>query len=154
MKRIVVIASIFALACSFAYAEDMAFQDSRNKLRQESAKLKGMMAGSADPVLLSSMWDSCLLTTTQIDAYYYMMNIFNTINKRRRKEPAVKTLADWLNAIKNTNELTIRSLADTSQALDNKTKARMDKLRTVYTELNNRVEIEINKVAVVRDSLR
>ncbi len=156
MKRILAcMITIVIMMGSTVYAQEMiGLKDSRNKMQQESARLKELMPGTQDPILVSSMWDSCLITATQIDAYFYMLNIFNTIERERVDLSAVTALADWLKTLRSTNDLTIKSLKDTSRAFGQRTKSHMAKLSRYYTELNERVDEELTNVTVIKNSLK
>lgn len=97
MKKICVILLLFTVLCANAYALDDGLTNMRNKIFNESKELRGVLVNSRDVVLVSSMWDSCILATSQIDAYVYMIGIFNTVKKAEQKEEAINYLVNWLN---------------------------------------------------------
>jgi hypothetical protein len=154
MKKILII----VLACilflfSNSYALDTTLRDMRSNIYGESNEIKKMMRKTRDPVLVSSIYDSCLITTSQLDAYFHMLTIFNTIERRNLKQEAVESIANWLNTIKRINTLSIESLKDTSQAIDQNTKIIMSRLKKSYIQLNKQIETELKKVDSIKKSL-
>ena len=129
-----------------AYASDPALLSLRGKLFSESQELKSALTSSQDPVLVSSMWDSCIISLTQIDAYFSMLGIFNTIKKEDSSRAAADYLSGWLNEIQRTNDLNIKSLESVSLITDQVTKDHMEKLKVYFSELNTQIGVELKKV--------
>lgn len=147
MKKRVVVAALISVFLNLnAYASDSILLSLRGKLFSESQELKASLASTQDVVLVSSMWDSCIITLTQIDAYFSMLGIFNTIKKENASEAAADYLSGWLNEIKRTNDLNIKSLESVSLIADQSTKDHMEKLKSYFFELNTQIAVELKKV--------
>lgn len=147
MKKIAVAAVLISTFLNLnAYASDPGLLTLRGKLFSESQELKVALASSQDAVLVSSMWDSCIISLTQIDAYFSMLGIFNTIKKENASEAAADYLSGWLNEIKRTNDLNIKSLESVSLITDQSTKDHMEKLKVYFSELNAQIAAELKKV--------
>ena len=154
MKRIatiILISSIFL--CQHVYALDTALFDIRNEIFEESKQIKASLADSKDTVLLNSLWDSCIMSVNQLDAYIYMLRIFNTIREKDIKKEAIDSLSSWLTEIKNTNNLTVISLGNISKTVDARTAVYTEKIKSIIVKLNKQVDIELNKIAALKKSL-
>ncbi|MFH1753590.1 MAG: hypothetical protein ABH875_05350 [Candidatus Omnitrophota bacterium] len=155
MKRIcltVLLVSIFLIQPVFAL--ETTLRDIRSEIYAESVEVKALMGDTRDPILISSIYDSCLITITQLDAYFHMLTIFNTIERKAMKDEAVDGLASWLGAVKEMNDLNIKSLSNTSQALSDKTNAYMEKLTKFYGKLNDKIDAELKKIDTIKKSLK
>ncbi|MCX5702234.1 MAG: hypothetical protein NTW64_04575 [Candidatus Omnitrophica bacterium] len=155
MRRLffIVLALVFILNFS-AYCLDTKLFDMRNKIFEESKKIKLLVGTSQDLVLINSMWDSCIMCMSQLDAYFSMLGVFNTIKKENLTEVAVDYLTNWLTEIKNTNELNIKSLDSVIVTMDPNTKPRMEKLKGYFKEVNNQINSELNKISSIKQSLQ
>jgi hypothetical protein len=154
MKKILIVFITTFLLAESAYALDTTLLDMRRKIFRESKNIKSELSKTKDVVLMSSMWDSCIMTMSQIDAYFYMLQIFNTIKKEDLSEDAIKSLSDWLNEIKRTASLNIKSLKNVSQAQDSRTKVYIKILTKHFIELNKRIDAELAKISILRNSLK
>jgi hypothetical protein len=147
-----------ALLCVFlnvgAYAFDTTLLDLRGTLFSESQDLKTLLADSKDVLLVSSMWDSCIMTVTQIDAYFSMLGIFNTIKKENISEAAIDYLTGWLGEIKRTNDLNMRSLDSVPQVAQHTTKGHMEKLKAYFKDLDAQISVELKKIAPLNAALK
>jgi len=154
MRKIIFIIAILAafLSCNAYAGEGATFLEFRNKIFDESRAIKLLLTSSKkDMIFMNSMWDSCIATMIELDAYFGMLGIFNTIKKENVMEGAVTYLHDWLNVIKNTNELNIKNLnAISARPIENNAKLHAKRLITYYTELNNRIDAELTKVAALK----
>ncbi|MBI5150936.1 MAG: hypothetical protein HZA28_09255 [Candidatus Omnitrophica bacterium] len=151
MKR--VLGVVCAVVCLFnvaAYAEESSLMDLRNKILVESQGIKAWLPDTKDAVLVSSLWDSCVLTISQLDAYFSQLGIFNTIKKEDVTPAAVEFLEKWLQGIKNTNDVNIKSLAAVSQPLQAKTKLHVERLSGYFADLNKEIDKELAKVAALK----
>lgn len=94
LKKSIITALIFAvLFTTKAYCLEFKIFEMRNKIFEQSKEIKSLMEGSKDQGILLAMFDSCLISTTQLDAYFFMLNIFEGIKKRRsRKQDAIGLL--------------------------------------------------------------
>lgn len=136
------------------YALDNSFLDIRNKFFAESKEIKSLLTSSKDAILLSSMWDTCLLTMSGLDAYFHMLGIFNTIKERDLTEDAVNYLAKWLTEIKRNNELNINILSGGSYPTEPDTKPHIEKLKSLLDTLNKGIDGELDKIAILNKSIR
>ncbi|MCM8800550.1 MAG: hypothetical protein NC912_00830 [Candidatus Omnitrophica bacterium] len=148
-----VLCLIFVLNLNI-YALENPLVNIRQKLFEESQLIKPLLSSSKDVVLLNSFWDALIMTVSQLDAYFSMLRIFNTIKKEALTEEAVKVLIDWLSMIKKTNELNLASLHSLTINVEEDTKLHLDNLRQYYTELNTLIDIELNKHTIIITSLK
>lgn len=162
MKRVVFV-TLFLVLCLrlSAYAADTGLLDMRNKIFAEANNIQLLLSDVKrnslwkDAVLINSMWDSCIMTMTQLDAYFSMLGIFNTIKDKDVNETSTKYLIDWLNEMKKANDMNITSLQGMSaQSLDSETKLHMDSLKTYFAELTKKIEGELNKISLIKKSLK
>ena len=155
MKKIIFLTLTFIIFLSFSvYALDTTLLDMRNKIFEESKDLKSLLESSKDVILVSSMWDSCIIAMSQSDAYFNMLGIFNTIKKEDLKEDAVNYLTSWLDGIKKVNELNIKSLDAVTLTLEPKTKTHILKLKDYFGKLNNQIDAELAKISLLKKSLK
>lgn len=155
MRKIIFIILTFVIFSSFSvYALDTTLLDMRNQIFKESKELKSLLVNSKDIILVNTMWDSCIIAMTQLDAYFSMVGIFNTIKKEDVKEDAINYLASWLEEIKKTNELNIRSLNAVTLTLEPKIKAHIVKLKDYFGKLNNQINAELDKISLLKKSLK
>lgn len=155
MKKIVFIILTFVIFLSFnAYALNSTLINMRTKIFEESKDLKSVLTDSKDVVLVNSMWDSCIIAISQLDAYFNMLGIFNTIKKVNLKEDAINYLSGWLEGIKKTNKLNIKSLDAMTLSLQPKTKAHIVKLKDYFDKLNDQIDVELDKISILRKSLK
>ena len=157
MKRTLLIVLALVAGLSFnAHAQATGLMDVRNKLLKESQEIKALLPDTKDVILVSSMVDSCILTTSQLDAYFSQLGIFNTIKKDDVTPAAINFLEQWLNGIKNTNDLNIKSLnAFTSDASSKqaKTKLHLERLTGYFTDLNTQIDQELAQLAALKQAL-
>jgi hypothetical protein len=111
MKKIILFTLILILAGNLAaYALEATLIDLRNEIFKNAEEIKASFNISKDPILINSMWDSCVMSVSQMDAYFSMLGIFNTIKKENLNDTQFNYLIHWLTQIKKTNELNIKSL--------------------------------------------
>ena len=156
MKKTLLI--IFALIAGLglnahAQATATGLMDIRDKVLKESREIKALFSDTKDVILVSSMVDSCILTTSQLDAYFSQLGIFNTIKKDDVTPAAVNFLEQWLNGIKNTNDLNIKSLNAVTQNIQAKTKLHLERLTGYFTDLNTQIEQELAQLAALKKAL-
>lgn len=147
---------IFALVAGLsfnAYAQATGLMDVRNKVLKESQEIKALFLDTKDVILVSSMVDSCILTTSQLDAYFSQLGIFNTIKKDDVTPAAINFLEQWLNGIKNTNDLNTKSLNAVTQNIQAKTKLHLERLTGYFTDLNTQIDQELAKLAALKNTL-
>ncbi len=157
MKKttLLVLALVVGLSAN-ACAQSTGLMEMRNKLLTESQQIKALFQDTKDVILVSSMVDSCVLTASQLDAYFSQLGIFNTIKKDEVTPAAINFLEQWLKGIKGTNDLNIKSLnaftvdASSKQA---KTKLHLERLTGYFAELNTQVDQELAQLAALRSAL-
>jgi hypothetical protein len=121
----------------------------RSKIFKQSEAIKPLLNDSRDAVLVSSMWDSCIMTTLQLDAYFFMIGIFNTIKGKDAIADAVGYLYKWLTYIKDTNNMSIKSLNSVSYEVEPETKSYVRIIKDTLDELNKIIDNEIRKISVL-----
>jgi hypothetical protein len=150
-KARIILAAILGIFCYLqAYALDTALLDIRKKIFEESKTLKVLLSSTRDVILVNSIWDSSVMAISQIDAYFSMLGIINTIKKDDLSEESLAYLSDWLLQIKMVNDLNIKSLSSLKSVLDNSTKARIANFLGHLAELNAQINIELNKIATLK----
>jgi len=152
-KRVFIALALVILLCFNAYAQTTSFVNMRSELFEESKTIKALLISSKDVFLLSSMWDACVMTMTQMDAYFSMLGIFNTIKEKDLSEPPIDYLSGWLSAIKQSNELNIKSL-NSSEPIEENTRVHMEKLKASFTKMNAMLDNEIGKLSLLKKSLK
>ena len=136
-----------------AHAQSTGLMEMRNKLLTESREIKALFSDTKDVILVSSMVDSCILTASQLDAYFSQLGIFNTIKKDDVTPAAINFLEQWLNGIKNTNDLNIKSLNAVTQNIQAKTKLHLERLTGYFTDLNTQIDQELAQLAALKNAL-
>ena len=154
MKKTMVMILALVAGLSFnAHAQATGLMDIRDKVLKESQEIKALFSDTKDVILVSSMVDSCILTTSQLDAYFSQLGIFNTIKKDDVTPAAINFLEQWLNGIKNTNDLNIKSLNAVTQNIQAKTKLHLERLTGYFTDLNMQIDQELAKLAALKKTL-
>jgi len=159
MKRISFLALILAVAFSLnAYAalDTTSLMELRNKIFQESQALKPLLAesGSKDIILLNSMCDVSIMTMSQLDAYFYMVGIFNSVKDSPGSAAAVGYLVKWLSEVKNGSDTNIKVLASITTPVEAGTTKHIQILSAYYTDLSKQLDAEINKIALLNKALK
>lgn len=154
MKKVQLLTLALIVGLSLnVYAQASGLMDIRNKVFAESQEIKVLLSDTKDVILVSSMWDSCILTVSQLDAYFSQLGIFNTIRKENVTPAAIDFLEQWLNGVKNTNDLNIKSLNAVTQDIQGRTKLHLERLTGYFTELNTQVDQELAKLAALKNTL-
>lgn len=154
MKKTMVMILALVAGLSFnAHAQATGLMDIRDKVLKESQEIKALFPDTKDVILVSSMVDSGILTVSQLDAYFSQLGIFNTIKKDDVTPAAINFLEQWLNGIKNTNDLNIKSLSAVTQNIQAKTKFHLERLTGYFTDLNMQIDQELAKLAALKKTL-
>lgn len=153
MKKTAALIVALCLFSSAAYAASNPFMSMQSRLMKESNNIRLLMKNSRDVVLLTSMWDSCFIAMNQLDAYFSMIGIFETIKKQDLTEAAVNYLLSWLSDIKKTNEANITSLVSTVQ-VDQPTKIAVERMKINLSDLNKMIDTETNRLIILREGIR
>ncbi|MCX5692480.1 MAG: hypothetical protein NTX47_02160 [Candidatus Omnitrophica bacterium] len=156
MKKIFyLIMILIILLYSNAYAMDNnQLLDLRNKLFDESKDIKALLRNSKNVVLLNNMWDACIVTMTQLDAYFFMMGIFDAVSKDKWNEEAVTYLELWLTKIKNTDEINLKSLKSFPSDLEAGTLRHAQKMEGYFTDLNDMIDESLNTISKLKASVK
>ena len=155
MKKVIFVALILVVLSSFsAYALGTALLDIRNKIFSESKEMRPLLGTSKDGVLISTMWDSCLIAITQLDAYFFMLGIFNTIDENNLTVEVADYLINWLGEIKRANDLNIKSLKSVSSTIDPATEVRIKKLTGYFYQVNFYVDADLKRISTLKESLK
>lgn len=144
------------LFCSVtcAHAADFRIFELRNKIFSESKELKELLPSSKDQLVVLSLLDSCLILTSQIDAYFVMMSLFNNIRKEDLDKEAVGSLVNWLNQMKDSADITIRSLNNIGVPIDRSTGAHVAKLKDFSATMRGLVQSDLNTMNRLMGSVR
>lgn len=156
MKKLVMlmILSVVVFSVFSAYALDTGLFDVYNEILEESKRIKTLLETSQDIILVNSMWDSCIMTMTELEAYFNLLRIFNKIKQENLDEETVGYLGDWLNKTKKTNELNIKSLNAISRPLDPNTEVHIAALKVYLKKLNKQIDAELEKISTIKNSLK
>ena len=155
MKKIIsIVLLLFIFSNLNAYAMDAKIIELRNKIFEESKQIKSLLGNSKDVVLLTGMFDACLLTVSQIDAYTYMMGIFNTIKDTEVNEEAFKYLTEWLILMRTTSSLNIKSFDAVIQPIEPSTKPHIGILKDYFTNLNKKIDNELSRFVRIKTLLK
>ena len=147
-KFLLSIAVVMALQLA-AYGADTSLMGMKSKLMDESKAVKGLIQTSTDAILVNNMWDSCVVAITQLDAYFYMLGIFNTIKRENVTANAVEYLTRWLDGMKKSNSLNIESLKSITYEIDPTTQAHIKILTGYFAELNSKIDGELDRVGIL-----
>ena len=154
MKKIVfIVLALVILLGKTVFALETRFMNIRSKILIESQEIKSLLADTKDIILVNSMWDSCAMAISQLDAYFSLVGIFNTIKKEDASDAALDFLVKWLNGMKNTNNVNINSLNSVTQKLQAQTQLRLEKLKGYFAELNQQIDAELKKLSAFKETL-
>ncbi|MFH0731463.1 MAG: hypothetical protein V2A72_00890 [Candidatus Omnitrophota bacterium] len=149
LAAVIIISAIFASSNIYAVDSDLAKM--YTKVYETAKEIKPLMKVSKDILLLSSLWDSCIITMTQLEAYSSILGVFNMIKEQDLNEAAIDYPEKWLNKIKTNNELNIESLKKFSkQAIESTSEIYIEVLSTYYVALNEAIAQDLNKFRVIR----
>ncbi|MCM8791980.1 MAG: hypothetical protein NC826_02375 [Candidatus Omnitrophica bacterium] len=158
MKRFI-ISAIVVINLFFyfnVYALDIKLLSLRDKIFLESNQIKQeIRPDTQDFVLLSALFDSCIQVVTQIDAYFYMLGIFEYIRKEDLNKSCFNFLLSWLDVMKKTNDINLKNLTtNTFAIIEDKTKSHIENIKTYFTELGKQIVHEKNRMNILMRSLR
>jgi hypothetical protein len=155
MKKIILIILVFVIFLNFnAYAAEIPLLDMRNRIFKECRDIQPLLRNSKDIIVINSMWSSCIMTVTQLDAYFSMVGIFNTVKDKVLTENPVIYLMKWLSEVKNTNELNIKSLDSIAYEVEPNTRVHIEKIKGYFNNLNNIIDGESARVSALQRSLK
>ncbi len=151
MRRMICVTMAFMMlfAAAASYAAGNTFMEIRNKFFAESKEIKSIFTVNKDIVLIASMWDTCMVVISQLDAYFYMAEIYNTIIPTQVTKVAVDSLIGWLKEIKKTNSLSLSLLNDPNVQVEPATMIRMESLKRLLLDLDARVDNELARLGTL-----
>lgn len=155
MKKFIFITVVFIIfsGCR-TYAVDTRLLNLRNSIFDASQELKPLIDNSRDAVVLVSLFDSCLLTVTQIDAYFHMLGVFESAKKEAQTADSFDFILSWLSTIKNTTDSNINNLDRPLRIFVPSTDINIDKLKVYYKELKTLIQNESNRVTAIQKALK
>ncbi len=155
MKKTFFLVLALVLAWNFsAQALETTLIDTRNEILKTSEELKTYFTTTRDPVLLNSLWDSSIMAVSQLDAYFSMLGIFNTIKKENLDQAAFTYLIKWLNQLKDSTASNIKSLSSIKKTTDARSKAYVLKLKDIFSNLESRIDKELQSVTKYSESIK
>ncbi|MCX5694083.1 MAG: hypothetical protein NT014_02935 [Candidatus Omnitrophica bacterium] len=155
MKKIIFFVLSLVLAWSLtAQALETNLVDTRNEILKTAQEVKTYFTSSRDPVLINSMWDSAVLSVSQLDAYFSMLGIFNTIKKENLDNAPFSYLITWLTQLKKTTELNIKSLEEIKTTTDARSKVLVLKLKDIFSNLKMRIDKELQTVGQFQEATK
>jgi hypothetical protein len=154
MKKLILVLAFWLCLSSGAGAVDFKMFDMRNKIFEGSKEIKALISTSSDAVALTSMFDACLVSITQLDAYFNMLGILETINKEDLSRPAVDFIISWLNEMKSSSDLSLKFIGGLAQPLEPKTREQIEKLKAYFKELNKLADAELYKLSLIRKTAK
>ena len=90
----------------------------------------------------------------QIDAYFSMLGIFESIKREDLTDSPLDFLINWLLEIQRSNELNIRVMDNIPQKLTPKEKESVEKLKGYILAVNERIGVELNKINLIKKSVK
>jgi hypothetical protein len=156
VKKILLILVFFVLLTQSAYCLDTRLYDLRQKLFTQAQEIKQLVNrdnAAQYLVLVSTMWDTCFVAITQLDAYFYILGIFNSIKKENITHPTIDFLSRWLKQTKDTDELNIQGLDGIKLPIDPMIRINMERLKRCFRELNSQIDKELTEIEKLRKSL-
>jgi hypothetical protein len=155
MKKIIFLVLSLVLFWNFtAEALEPNLIDARNEILKNAQEMKTYFSASRDPILLNSLWDSSIMAVSQLDAYFSMLGIFNTIKKDNLDEAAFGYLIKWLNQLKDATDLNIKSLESINKTTDARSKVFALKLKDIFESLKVRLNKELQRVNRYLESIK
>jgi len=153
-KKLILFFIIFCITLS-AYTQKIApLLEMRNRFFEESNNIKSLLSTSKDPGIIINLWNSCMTTVLQLNAYFYMLNIFDSVKSGTLNDDPTMYLSMWLKEIKNVNQLNIKNLENSIKNItDSNTKTYIDRLKVYYLELNKKIDEELVKLGALKQTL-
>lgn len=141
------------IAGSAAQAADNGLLEVRDALFEESKKMNLVLPDSADPVMIISLWDTCVVAVTRINAYFYMLGILESSAEQKWSAESVDYLLIWLNETRRTIMVAMRQLGEPAQLNEAATDAHRGRIAGYLVQLDSQLEREIGRVGLLKESL-
>ena len=154
MRKLLSVALVAILFfASNVRAEPTKLFELNKKMYQEYQALQEFLPKTKDVALGYTMWDSSIITIIQLNAYFSMVGIIDSIGRGVIKEKSVEYLVIWLNDIKRKNEINLRSIAMVKPT-EEETSAHAKKLGGYFMELNVQVDNELKRLGLLKNAIR
>ncbi len=154
MKKSIFLILVLVLTwCSAAPALETNLISVRNDILKNAQEMKGYFTTSRDPLLLNSIWDSSVMAVSQLDAYFSMLGIVNTIKNEELTVETVKYLLNWLKQIQETTDLNIQGLEAIKTTADARSKVFVLKLKDIFNKLKENLARENQNLMKLQESL-
>ncbi|MBN1405863.1 MAG: hypothetical protein JW946_05020 [Candidatus Omnitrophica bacterium] len=153
-KNIIIALVVIIFTASVSYAAENAILNVANKIFEESKAIKPLLEKTKDIVLMSSMWDSCIVAKTQLDAYFSMLGIFEVVKEEAARQKAIDIISSWLKVAKKTNELNMKSLTAIPKIYEPTTELHVRKLNGYFAEMNYCINNELKKLSEIKNALK
>jgi len=150
MKKTIIAFLAAILLIGSAWAADVKLVAMRSKFIEASGQIKSSLASSKDVVVLTSLFDSCMITITELDAYFSMVGIFEQNKTGAPSNVSLAYLTSWLETMKKNNALNISSIQGLTKDMEPGTLTHMNKLKTYFGELNVNLEDELRRVNALK----
>jgi len=153
-KAIIALIALTVILSTNAYAIQNSFMDMRTEIVEESKKVKELLGKSKDSIAISSIWDTCLITISQIDAYFNLLGLFNSVPEKYLSQESAEYLIKWMGEIRKTNDLNIKMLGQTATIADGTTQLHMQTLKDYFTRLNTKIESEVININTIKAAMK
>lgn len=145
MRKTIVMVVCALCVYAQAFAFDTRLLSARNKIFEQAKELQTLLAETEDPVAVVSLWDTCIMTATQLNAYFYLVGIYESVNDPT--PDSVSYLKSWLQEVRRTAQLNIRNLSATASVTQPETREHLSRVKASLAELSLLLERELDKVA-------
>jgi len=150
-KAIIALVTLAVFITSSAFALENSFLDMRSELVDESGKVKELLNKTKKDLLaVSSMWDTCLITISQIDAYFDLLGLFNSVPEKNLNQESADCLTKWMAQIRKTNDMNIKMLSQMSSIVEPATQSHMQMLKDYFQRLNAKIDAEVIKINALK----
>jgi hypothetical protein len=153
MKKVIPLLIVGIFFTCNALALDLKMLDIRQKIFVLSQEIKDNVPKTKDSYAMQAMFNSCLMTASQLDAYFHMVGVFDTIKKENLSTTAVDFLTAWLQQIQKTNQLNLNTFNTIISSVEPATKKYVERVRLTFSDLGGIIVEELNKVNALKKSI-
>lgn len=152
MKKTIVALLFMLCVHGSAWAFDTNLLLARNKIFEEAKQLQSLVAVSKDPVAVISLWDTAILTATQLNAYFYMVGVFEAAESQNTV--SVGYLKSWLDEVKRTAQLNIQNLPTAASMTQPESKEHLSRVKAYLSELVLLLDREVGRVTQLQKTVK
>jgi 2C-methyl-D-erythritol 2,4-cyclodiphosphate synthase len=145
MKKIILMTVCALCVHAQVFAFDTRLLNARNKIFEQAKELQALLSSTEDPVAVVSLWDTCIMTATQLNAYFYLVGMYESVSEPTAD--SVTYLKSWLQEVRRTAQLNIRNLSSTVSITQPATREHLSRVKASLAELSLLLERELDKVA-------